>query len=152
MSRKALTNRDDFEYWLMDMEDALDRFLSRLPSHIKKQLDFSPSSLDTLEAWILDIYPNTPAMLERDQSQIVDGAARYIGQTFRKAIGGRWDIELNNPEYAFFGVPILILTSAGGKSTTDCPLTLATASADRRTGKYLRTVLENKIKRLAHPG
>jgi hypothetical protein len=150
MSRKALSTRDDFEYWLMDMDDALERFLSGLAPHIKEKLNFSPSSLDALEAWILERYPSTQAMLGRDQSRLVDGAARYIGETFRKALGGRWDIELDDPKYVYFGVPIF--TGFEEKPTPVCPLTLATASANRRTGKYLRTVLENMIKRRAHPG
>ncbi|MBE9210091.1 hypothetical protein IQ244_27065 [Nostoc sp. LEGE 06077] len=133
----------------MDMDDALERFLAILPPQVKKKLDFSPSSLSTLEAWILDKYPNTPAMLESDQSRLVDGVARYIGETFRKSLGGRWDIQLDDPKFVYFGVPIL--TGFEEKPTPICPLTLATASADRRTGKYLRTILENIRNLLSNP-
>lgn len=149
MYRKALTTGDDFEYWLMDMDDALDRFLAILPPQVKEKLDFSPSSLNTLEAWILDKYPNTPAMLESDQSRLVDGVARYIGETFRKLLGGRWDIKLDEPQFVYFGVPIL--TGFMGELTPICPLTLATASAHRRTGQYLCNVLENISNPLNHP-
>lgn len=86
-------------------------------------------------------------MLERDQNQLVNGAACYIGEIFRKALGGRWDIELGDPDYVYFGVPIL-RGLGGSTNESECPLSLATASADRRTGNYLRTVLENQIKRL----
>ncbi|AFY43308.1 hypothetical protein Nos7107_2708 [Nostoc sp. PCC 7107] len=149
MNRTALTTHNDFQWWLMDMDDALERFLAILPPQVKKKLDFSPSSLSTLEAWILDKYPNTPAMLESDQSRLVDGVARYIGETFRKSLGGRWDIQLDDPKFVYFGVPIL--TGFEEKPTPICPLTLATASADRRTGKYLRTILENIRNLLSNP-
>ncbi|WP_216594403.1 MULTISPECIES: hypothetical protein [unclassified Nostoc] len=144
-----MTTHNDFQWWLMDMDDALERFLAILPPQVKKKLDFSPSSLSTLEAWILDKYPNTPAMLESDQSRLVDGVARYIGETFRKSLGGRWDIQLDDPKFVYFGVPIL--TGFEEKPTPICPLTLATASADRRTGKYLRTILENIRNLLSNP-
>lgn len=152
MNRKALTTRDDFQYWLMDMDDAMERLLAELQPQNRKKLDFSPFSLDVLEAWILERYESPRSMLEREQKQIVNGAACYVGETFRKALSGRWDIELDDPNYVYFGVPIL--RGLGGKSTTEseCPLSLATASADRRTGTYLRTVLENMIKRLMHTG
>jgi hypothetical protein len=136
-----LTTRDDFEYWLMDMDDALERFFGILPLQTREKLDFSPSSLGALEAWILNKYPSIRAMLESDQSLLVDGAARYIGETFRKSLGGYWDIQLDDPKFAYFGVPIL--TGFEEKPTPVCPLTLATASADRKTGKYLSTILEN---------
>jgi hypothetical protein len=141
LSSNALTTRDDFEYWIVDMDDALNRFMQILPEPLREKLNYSPASLDYLEAWILDCYPNTSAMLENSQSQIVDGAARYIGETFRRAIGGYWDIRLDDPNTAFFGVPILI--GFEERSTPIAPLALATASADRRTGNFIRSVLEN---------
>lgn len=149
MSRQAITTRDDFEFWLVVMDDALERFLAVLPPQIREKLDYSPSSLDALETWILDRYPSPQAMLERDQSRLVDGVARYIGETFRKTLGGYWDIRLDDPKFAFFALPIL--TGFEEKPTPFCPLTLATASADRRTGKYLCTILKKKINQLVHP-
>lgn len=149
VNRQALTTRDDFEYWIVDMDDALDRFMQILPEPLREKLDYSPASLDHLEAWILERYPNTTAMLENSQSRIVDGAARYIGESFRRAIGGYWDINLDDPKTAFFGVPIL--TGFEERPTPICPLALATASADRRTGSFIRTVLENQISRQARP-
>ncbi len=151
MNRKAKSTPDDFQYWLMDMDDAIDRLKAMFSKETRKQLDFSSVSLDVLESWILDRYPDTKAMIESDQSQVVNGAACYIGETFRKTLGGRWDINLDDPQYAFFGVPILKIGS-GDKVSTDCPLSLATASANRRTGTYLRTVLENMLERQKNTG
>ena len=140
MDRKAQSPRDDFDYWVADMDDALERFIDGLPECMREQLDYSPASLDILESWILDTYPNTQEMLSKENVDLVDGAARYIGETFRKCIGGYWDIRLEDPKFVFYGLPIL----TGFKTTTtpECPLTLATAAANRRTGTYIRTVLE----------
>ena len=139
-------NRDDFEHWLIDMDDALERFMAGPAAAVQEQLDFSSRSLDVLEKWLLEKYPSTQSMLAPDQAPIVDGAARYIGETFRKAIGGHWDIELDNPKDVYFGLPIL--TNFEPKSLPLCPVTLATTSADRRTGSFLRTLLERAMNRL----
>jgi hypothetical protein len=129
------------------MDDALDRFFATLPADLRRRLDYSPGSLDSLEAWLLARYRDTGDMLDRRESTVVDGLARYIGETFRKAIGGHWDIELDNPKDVYYGLPQL--TGFGPRATPECPSSLATAAANRRTGKYLSTVLENMRRRYA---
>jgi hypothetical protein len=138
MPGRASTTREDFEYWLADMDDALGRFLASLPQRTREHLDYSPESLDALEDWILATYPSVDAMRAADQSRLVDGIARYIGETFRKHIGGRWDIQLEDPKALYFGRPILTGYSDGPLA----PLSLATATAHRRTGVYLRSVFD----------
>lgn len=140
MDRQALSNRDDFEYWLASMDEMLDDFMSKLPREYRSQLDFSPASLDVLEAWVLEKYPDTISMLSKNESELVNGLACYIGETFRKATNTHWSIRFDDPKFVFFALPILVDTN---EATLDCPITLATATADRRKGTYLRTVLEN---------
>ena len=140
------TTRDDFESWLVDMDDALERFFDALPSEVSERLDYSPASLDVLEKWILARYESTDHMLPASEATTVDGLARYIGETFRKAIGGRWGIRLDDPKYVFYGLPEIIGYS--DKPTSLCPISLATASADRRSGKYLSGVLGSYIRDL----
>jgi hypothetical protein len=141
MQTGVQTTRDDFEYWLADMGDALDRFLESLPREIRSRLDYSIESLDALESWILSTYPDSKDMLPMEESTRVGGAARYIGQTIRKNIGGHWDINLDRPHIAFYGIPIV--TGFSPTPTPMCPLAMATSTANRRTGTYLRTILEN---------
>jgi hypothetical protein len=50
--------KEDFEYWLFEMDDALERFLQGIGEPVRSQLDFSPASLDALEAWVLERYAN----------------------------------------------------------------------------------------------
>jgi hypothetical protein len=136
--------REDFESWLVDMDDALERFLDALPGEVSARLDYSPASLDVLEKWILDRYESTNQMLPASEATTVDGLARYIGETFRKAIGGRWGIRLDDPKYVFCGLPEIIGYSE--KPTSLCPISLATASADRRSSKYLSGILASYIR------
>ena len=147
MSLSNVTTRDGFEYWLASLDDMLEVFLSRLPAEGRARLDFSPESLDVLEAWILTRYSATGAMLVSTERDVVNGLACYIGETYRKAVGGHWDICLDDTKSVFYGLPILVWND--GKPKSECPLTLATASANRRTGKYLRTVLQNLLPK--HP-
>jgi hypothetical protein len=130
---------DDFQVWLIDMDDALERFLESLPPGLAAKLDFSPASLSALEAFILDKYPSSDAMLKPAESRVVDGLARYIGETFRQELGGRWEIRLDDPEYVFYGMPQL--TGFSAKPTPFAPYALATTSAHRRSGEFLRGVL-----------
>jgi hypothetical protein len=136
--------REDFQFWLADMDSALERFLSEVPRAITDRLDFSPESLDAVEAWILERYASTQAMLAPGESRIVDGLARYIGETFRKAIGGKWELRLDDPRYVFHGLPQL--TGFSEKPTPVAPISLATATADRRTGNFLSSVLGSYIR------
>ncbi|TKD09280.1 hypothetical protein E8A74_12665 [Polyangium fumosum] len=123
------------------MSDALDRFMTRLPDELRGKLDFSVSSLDSIEAWLLQRYGSTREMLAASESQVVDGLARYVGETFRRFLGGKWTVQLDDPKFAYYGLPILV--GFGKQSAPVCPHTLVTASADRRKGVYLSTVAKN---------
>ena len=138
---ETIDERERFQYWLADMDDALERFLSRLPADLRSKLDFSPASLDALESWILERYgaPHDHDLLEPAESAVLDGLGRYIGETFRRALGGGWEIRLDDPKYAFHGLPQL--AGFHPNSSPVSPMSLATAATDRRTGRYLSTVL-----------
>ncbi len=150
MSGPAPTTREDFESWLAHMPVALQHFLETLPDDIREKLDYSLNSMDDLEDWLLRTYPSKQSMLAQTEAAKVGGSARYIGETIRKEIGGHWDIRLDDPALAFFGMPIL--TGFGEKSFPICPLTLVAASADRRTGRFIRTFVDNEKRRLASKG
>ena len=120
------------------MDDFLEEFIAQFPAEDRHHLDYSPSSLDVVEKWILKTYPDTDDMLVPSESERVNGVACYVGETFRKTLGGKWDIRLDDPKFAYYSMPILT-----GAYDAECPLCLVTASADRRTGDFLRTVLEN---------
>lgn len=145
MNARTLDSRDKFEYWLMDMDDALASFVDALPQELRTQLDYSPHSLRTLEEWLLARYAATGSMLAPQEATTVDGAARYVGEVFRKNLGGKWTIDFSGEKNAFYGLPQL--TGLSGQGAQVCPLTLVTASADRRTGSFLESVYENNKRR-----
>jgi len=146
MESDLIMQRDGFNYWLAEMDDALDRFLMIFAPDVRPRLDFSEESLDVVERWLLEQYAGPEALLAESARDVLDGASRYVGETFRKRIGGRWEIRLDDPQYAFYGLPQL--TGFSDQPTPICAHSLVTAAADRRTGSYLRTVLQNVAKRL----
>ena len=135
---KKMISQEQFQDWLAHMDDALEAFLARLPAEVRERLDGSPESLGVLEPWLLERYPTMDAILEDEEASHLDGAARYVGEVFRKALGGHWRLRLNDPKYVFHGLPELWFLEE--KDTPDAPHTLVTASLDRRTGKYLSLV------------
>ena len=138
MASTPRPTRDDFDFWVADMDDALDRFRELLPEDVSRALDGSEASLDALEAWLLERYPDTQSMLAAEEAAIVDGAARYIGEILRRAVGGYWDIQLDDERDVYYGLPVI---TTGEKATPVAPATLATAAADRRTGSFIRQVV-----------
>src|SRR5579859_1993494 len=123
----ALVTRDDFDMWIMHMDDALAEFFDRLPEGVRERLDYSAQSLDALEGWLLEQYSAPRDLMAPSESQVLDGAARYIGETFRKTAGGHWTIDLENRKNAYFGLPVL----TDAQSPTS-PFSLATAATHRR--------------------
>ena len=123
-----------FERWLARMDEALGAFMARLPEEVRDRLDHTVASLDVLEAWLLERYPDkTDARVKREMP-VLDGASRYVGETYRKYLGGRWTIRHDDPKYIFHALPILADMRSGGP---DCPLTMVTASLARRRGDYI---------------
>lgn len=143
--KRQTLSRDDFEFWLLDMDDQLESFALAVPANLRAKLDYSPRSLDELERWLIDRYSSHTDLLKPEAALILDGASRYIGEVFRKRIGGRWDIRLDDPKYAYYAMPQL--TGFAAKSTPICPVSLTTASINRRTGNYLHGILNNMEKR-----
>lgn len=129
--------RDDFELWLFQMDDRLADFLKTLPADVSKSLDYSLASIAELEKWLLRRYRNIQAILQDSEKATLDQAACYVGETIRKNIGGTWDIDQADEANAFHCIPVV---EEKGR-WTECPVTLVTASVDRRTGRYMSDVI-----------
>jgi hypothetical protein len=137
-------SQNDFQVWLTNIDHMVGQLLENVPENVSVRLDYSAESLDVLEKWMLDEYADIKSITAKDQRAMLNGIACYVGETFRKTIGGRWDIDLLDPKNAFYGLPILTdYDSTLG--TQICPITLVTASAHRRTGTFLREGLNNYL-------
>jgi hypothetical protein len=131
---------DQFQIWLTEMDDAIARFTASVPSDVRQKLDGTDASLNALEQWLLSNYASPAQAVSKSQSATVDGAARYFGEIIGLATNSKWLIDLEDADSAFFRIPVL---KGGTLKAPLCPLTTITASTDRRTGKFLSTILNN---------
>jgi hypothetical protein len=130
-----------FEAWLAHMDDFLAEFMTSVPMNVRQKLDQSPASLDVLEDWLLRRYPSIDSARPATEAKVLDGAARYFGEVFRVVTKSRWSLQLGDPKTLYFGKPVLVDGKLG--SLPECPLSVVTASLDRRTGKYLSGIVKN---------
>jgi hypothetical protein len=85
-------------------------------------------------------FPDTDRLEKDADIKVVDGLARYIGETFRRNLGGRWDINLKHKRNVYHGMPVV--TELRGRSSPICPHFLSTTLLDRRTGTFLSGLYE----------
>lgn len=135
--------RDDFEFWLFEMDDCLAEFICSLPTDISAKLDYSADSLSILETWLLSQYENVHKVLKDSEKLTLDMTARYVGETFRKKLGGIWNIDLKNKKNVYYRMPVIERPG----SWIECPITLVAASTDRRSGNFMAGVLNSLASR-----
>jgi hypothetical protein len=132
--RMKLHSRAELETYVATLEEAR----VELEAFMKRELDVGPESLDTLEAFLLARYPTVDAAFTLDQRGVLDAAARHVGVVLLLSVpGARWDLDLEDERNVYYRLPILTLPDGA----QECPLTLVTASLDRRTGTYISGVL-----------
>ncbi|MDC6213309.1 hypothetical protein [Ralstonia solanacearum] len=132
------SDQDRFEFWLMEMNDSIQRFLDSLPEEIARQLGFSVDSLTCLELWLISRYQSPAEIMQPTEAQAHDGAARYIGETFRRSLGGKWRIDFLDKKNVYFGVPQIV--DIRGQMAQFCPHALVTTLLDRRRGDFLVSI------------
>jgi hypothetical protein len=137
-----MTSEEEFSKWLSEMDKEIKTLITSYPIEVQRKMDFSPASLDVIEQWIIDNYSGPDLLLADSQIQMLDRLSRYVGETFRKILECQWIIEINDPDpdYAYNGIPRL------SEPASICPRTTVTTSAHRRTGHYIRKILENVIR------
>lgn len=132
---------EDFEAWLTDMPDCLRKFLDEIEVDGSIKLDFSANSLLSIESLLLSRFPDQMSYKQFAETHFVDGVTRYVGEVFRRSLGGRWELSRKNPNDVNFGLPVL--TGYIGETTPTCPHRLVLVSVARRRGDFLYSVLTN---------
>lgn len=132
--------QDHFETWLASMDVYLDEVRAAAPD---AKLDYSLESLNALEAFLLDRYPDIDAA-RADMAGMINNAGAYIGETIRKTAGrGKWRLD-DKEDSIFYGMPILV----DFRDNDSCsPVSLASACTDRRRGDYLFSVASHLTRR-----
>jgi hypothetical protein len=125
-----VSEAEDFEDWLTEMDNALDEFILTLPVSVREEMNYTRESLDLLESWILATFHRPEELLQDSYAHTLDGLARYVGETLRRTIGGKWRL----------GREPLRVPELYGPELSDTPVSphsLIGAALDRRTGQYL---------------
>ena len=78
--------------WLAYVQKAICYFGSSLPPEEQARLDYSPESLNIIEAWLLKRYEELDDLLHEPDRQLSAGAVLYIGETKRQNLEGSWCI------------------------------------------------------------
>ena len=130
--------RDWFEEWLMIHSDELEKLQKKL-GHL--DLDYTPESLLRVEAWVLENYSSPDEILKEEEKMTLDGLLRYVGEVFKIHLQGRWNIHQEDPEHLFYNLPVI---SFPGNIPDTSPLSLITASLDRKSGNFLYDSLNRK--------
>src|SRR5262249_11309034 len=126
----------EFDIWLISMDDKLEKLLSEIPQEVAPKLDYSPASLTVLEQWLLKTYPTLEALLQFDR-YFFDRLCCYVGETIRLNAEAKWSIDFSRSDDVFHGLPVV---AREGKAPR-CPYTLVGAAMDRRRGDLMEKAL-----------
>jgi hypothetical protein len=135
---------EEFQYWLAHMDDALEEFLAGLPRETAQKLDSSIESIDVVEKLLIDRYESYEAAKRSGDTRFFDGCARYVGETIRKHIGGKWNMVLDDKKNVHYGVPRIQGFTV--PMSPMAPLHMCLAATDRRKGNYITGVIRNYYK------
>ena len=91
--------KENFEEWIILIDSKMEYFTDTFAKENNLKLDYSIESLDEIENWILGNYSEIKDLI--GDAKILDYLTVYIGETFRKYIGGEWFIDLKNKKNAY---------------------------------------------------
>jgi hypothetical protein len=139
MKKKARTRIDQgeiekFEQFLFEMSDALELFVAEA-REAGFNLDSSMNSLDTLEQYLLQKSASS------NDGQLRNRAARYLGEVFRKNVGGKWELFIEDPRNLFFGLPVISGYSV--RSIEFCPIEMISNCLARRRPGLLKEIVKS---------
>lgn len=135
--------RDEFELFLFEMDVVLEDFLNQAVQH-GVALDYTIDSLDQLETLAIRLLDQG-----EDADLVCNRCARYLGEVFRKTLGGKWELCLKDRKYLYFGLPVLAGYSSS--SIEFCPLAVVRNFNHSRKEGTLRTALESHWEFRASP-
>jgi hypothetical protein len=128
------SEREKFEYWLFEMDDVLEPLVAAAAS-AGYRLDYSLDSLDELEKYWLACGEG-PA-----DGTAANRAARYLGEVFRKQVGGTWALCDNGPRYLYNKLPVL--SGYSRLNIEFCPMAVFGGFATRAEAGSLRRAVES---------
>ena len=132
--------QENFQDWIFFISDKMEYFTGEFAQENGLTLDYSIKSLDEIEGWILANFKHHNDLIA--EKKLLDYITIYIGETFRKHIGGKWYIDLEIKKNAYYSMPVLTDPAYIGERYV-ASMTYATACISRQKGNYISTILLN---------
>jgi hypothetical protein len=138
MPRRGLSveEREKFEFFLFEMDDVLSLYVASAIS-LGYALDYTLDSLVELERYWREAGDGSP------DGAAASRAARYLGEVFRRNVGGTWRLCDKGPRYLHHGLPVL-----AGYASMDiefCPTAVFRNYAASEKSGLLRTAVESHL-------
>ncbi|SIT20148.1 hypothetical protein SAMN05421786_108205 [Chryseobacterium ureilyticum] len=140
--------QENFQEWIFFIGEKMDSFTEDFAKENNINLDYSIKSLDELEKWIINNYSSINNL--KEDPKMLDLLTIYIGETFRKHLGGKWVMDTEDQDNAYYMMPVLTSPDYKGE-VYKAPRTFATASIPRKKGNYISTILKNNMEDMAIP-
>ncbi|KQR17655.1 hypothetical protein [Cellulomonas sp. Leaf334] len=135
---------EQFQNWLEAMDPRLARFEDFLmPTSWTK--GFTRESLEELEQYMLERWPDRESFQNDGDSDWIDGAMRYIGEAYLRIAGGGWYLD-NRPDVAFRGQPVIRPDTIDGFPIA--PANFLGVLLKRRTGHELAKVYDGQLRQV----
>ncbi len=127
---------EEFEVYLFEMDDVLETFIGEFGNTYT--LDYSEGSLGDLERLHNERGSQGP---ETAREQLKNRSARYLGEVFRKNVGGHWRLCTGDPKQLFFNLPVV-----AGYASMDlefCPIEVISNYLFSKRSGLLKTAVES---------
>lgn len=134
--------QETFDEWIKEIPEKLNNITGEFAKKNNLKLDYSMASLDALEKWILKHYDVATDL--KDDEDVLDMLALYVGETFMKHIGGEWYYEIGN-EKSLFYKQILMKYDEDGDVSYRSARALCTSCISRNKGNLISSTLKKSI-------
>lgn len=135
--------QESFEKWIEDVPTKLKYVTEDFAKEQGLKLDLSIASLDTLEKWILKHYDVATDL--REEEEMLDLLALYVGETFMKYIGGKWYVEQENSKSPFYQQLMIKYKDKDGDVEYRSIRALCTSSISRNKGNLISSTLKKDV-------
>lgn len=135
--------QETFTNWLAEIPSKMKYLTGDFAKKQGLKLDLSIESLNGLEKWILKHYDVAADL--RDEEELLDLLALYVGETFIKHSGGEWYVELKNKKSVFYGQLVVKYEDKEGDVAYRSIRALCTTCITRNKGNLISSTLEKHL-------
>ena len=133
--------KENFDDWIFFLSDKLDYFTGEFAREQGLTLDYTPESLDALEHWLLGKYEKSMDLVEDKEPygydyRLADLCGIYVGEVYRRQLGGTWYMILDQPKNAYYKLPSLRYETRTGPYYI-CPVTFWPQPASRESAAII---------------